>query len=286
MIQPNGQPLSFTKMHGSGNDFVLIDNRQLALPVSEMSSWAEHICKRAFGISADGLIFLQNAPANSGCDYMWHFYNADGSRAEMCGNGSRCAARHALALGLAGPTQVFLTDAGPIHANVLPNSTAVKVQLTPPTGLTLNISLSIEGKPYNVHFVNTGVPHAVIFVEDVSTIDMQSLGRALRYHEHFAPAGTNANFVQKISDEKLLVRTYERGVEGETFACGTGASASALIAHKLGLTKSAVSLTTSGGEQLKVFIEDETLFLQGPAVKTFSGEMDLGAVGLNLPTID
>ena len=122
--------IAFTKMHGSGNHFVLLDNRSLRAPRADMAEWARRICAPGFGVGADGLIFLDLAPAGSGADTMWHFYNADGSRAEMCGNGSRCAARLAMELGMAGPRHVLLTDAGPIHAAVDPDSDQVKVQLT------------------------------------------------------------------------------------------------------------------------------------------------------------
>jgi len=270
----------FVKMHGSGNDFVLIDNRELALPRAQMTLWAQHICPRAFGVGADGLIFLQEAPAGEQVDYIWHFYNADGSRAEMCGNGSRCAARLATELGLADRNHVLGTDAGPIHAQVRLDSNLVKVQLTPPTALKLDISLTVDGTQFTVHFVNTGVPHAVVISEDVSAVDVKTLGRALRNHDYFAPAGTNVNFIQIRNSCKLLLRTYERGVEGETFACGTGAAASALVAHELGLADESVELTTSGGEVLQISMENDTLFLEGPAVKTYSGEMFIESLGL------
>lgn len=273
-------PVPFVKMHGSGNDFVLIDNRSLALPRAQMALWARHICPRAFGVGADGLIFLQEAPAGEQVDYIWHFYNADGSRAEMCGNGSRCAARLATELGLAGRNHVLGTDAGPIHAEVRPDSNLVKVQLTPPMNLKLGAPLEVDGTRFDVHFVNTGVPHAVIICDDVSAVDVLQIGRAVRNHGHFAPAGTNVNFIQIRSSAKLLLRTYERGVEGETFACGTGAAASALVAHELGLADESVELTTSGGEVLQISMENGTLFLEGPAVKTFSGEMFIESLGL------
>lgn len=280
MIQSQGPSVPFFKMHGSGNDFVLIDNRKLALPRAQMALWAQKICARAFGVGADGLIFLQQAPAGVDADYIWHFYNADGSRAEMCGNGSRCAARLASQIGLADRRHVLGTDAGPIRAEVRGDSNLVKVQLTPPTDLKLGATLSVDGKDYEVHFVNTGVPHAVIISDDVSALDVVKLGRAVRHHEHFAPAGTNVNFIQVRSSSKLLLRTYERGVEGETFACGTGAAASAMVAHEQGLADESVELTTSGGEVLQIHMENDTLFLEGPAVMTFSGEMFTESLGL------
>ncbi len=279
----NGPTVPFYKMHGSGNDFVLIDNRKLGLAQAQMSLWAQKICRPAFGVGADGLIFLQDAPAGRDVDYIWHFYNADGSRAEMCGNGSRCAARLAHEIGLAGPDHVLGTDAGPIRAVVAPGAGRVKVQLTPPQGLELNIPVDVDGTGYTVHFVNTGVPHAVLVTDDVSAVDVLALGRAIRRHERFAPAGTNVNFIQVKAPCRLLLRTYERGVEGETFACGTGAAASALVANTLGLTESSVELTTTGGEILQIHLENGTVFLEGPAVKTYQGEMFIESLGLEQP---
>lgn len=280
MTKSTAASVPFYKMHGSGNDFVLIDNRELKLPREAMSEWASRICPRAFGVGADGLIFLQDAPERTDVDYIWHFYNADGSRAEMCGNGSRCASRLAAKLGFAGPKHVFGTDAGPIHADVDEPNSRVKVELTPPQGLSLGTKLNVAGTDMDVHFVNTGVPHAVVFVDDADSIDIMKMGRAMRMHEHFAPAGTNANFVKVIDDSHLYIRTYERGVEAETFACGTGNAAAAYTAHKLGLVGSEVELTTSGGEVLQISIENDTVYLQGNAVITYRGEMYPESMGL------
>jgi diaminopimelate epimerase len=275
-----GFDVPFYKMHGSGNDFVLVDNRLIRLPVERMAEWAKRICRRAFGIGADGLIFLDLA-REQGLDYVWHFYNADGSRAEMCGNGSRCAAFLAHSLGMAPAEHVLGTDAGPIRARVLADLSQVRVQLTPAHGLKTGIEIASEkGGPLSLHFVNTGVPHAVVVTDDVGTIDVQGLGRELRFHPHFAPAGTNVNFIQVIDGEHILLRTYERGVEGETYACGTGAAASAKVTHALGLTAAHVHVTTSGGEHLEIAVEGGTIFLQGNATLVFKGELSLRALGL------
>jgi diaminopimelate epimerase len=273
--------IRFTKMHGCGNDFALIDNRELGVLPELMAFWAKKICAPHFGVGADGLIFLENAPASlPGAAYRWHFFNADGSRAEMCGNASRCTAKLAVELGLAPREHAFGTDAGLIRAAVLDDG-RVKVQLTPPKDLQTHIDLELKGQPQRAHFVNTGVPHAVVLFEDVSKVDVKELGPALRYHKRFAPAGTNANFVQWIDKTKLTLRTYERGVEAETYACGTGAAASAVIAHELGLTGPAVDVTTTGGEILTINLEDGAVFLTGQALKVFTGELYADAVGLN-----
>ncbi len=281
------------KMQGSGNDFVVLDNRALQLAPDEMPAWARAVCRKAFGVGADGLIFLDTTPPGVGADYIWHFYNADGSRAEMCGNGSRCAARLAHELGLAGRTHVLGTDAGPIKAEVLPDLDLVKVQLTPHHDLRLDIDLTLEPSfqeasaqlestpSWEAHFVNTGVPHLVVFSPDVAALDVQDLGRRFRYHPRFAPSGTNVNFIQVQDRENLLLRTYERGVEGETYACGTGAAAAALIAHSLGRTGPEVNIRTSGGELLGITIDQGALFLTGKAVLVFTANLNLRSLGLN-----
>jgi diaminopimelate epimerase len=272
--------VDFFKMQGSGNDFVVIDNREAGVAVEDMASWAQAMCRRAFGVGSDGLFFLEPAEDRDDMDFQWHFYNADGSRAEMCGNGSRCAARLAFELGMAPVEHAIGTDAGVVRAKVLPDLGQVKVQLTDPVDERLNIEVGLSDDLNIGHFVNSGVPHAVIFTDDVDTVDIGTMGRSLRFHEEFAPAGTNANFAQLVDREHLLLRTYERGVEAETYACGTGACAAVYLANRLGLTGSEVEVTTSGGEKLVVDVTDGHLFLQGGAEITFRGEMNLESVGL------
>jgi diaminopimelate epimerase len=278
-----GARAPFYKLQGCGNDFVALDNRVLRLPVALMAEWARRICPRAFGVGADGLFFLDHPEAGADADYRWHFFNADGSRAEMCGNASRCAGRLAHALGLAGARQRLATDAGTIAIEVLPEAGQVKVQLTRPQGLALGARLNVLGRETEVHFVNTGVPHAVIFVDNVGEVDVAGLGRAVRFHEHFAPAGANANFAQVLDSGRALVRTYERGVEAETLACGTGVSAVQVVASALGRTGERVENTTTGGEVLVTSLESGSVFLQGAAELTFTGELNLPALGLPLP---
>lgn len=280
-----GQSVPFYKMQGCGNDFVVIDNRELGVPESQMAEWARKICARAFGVYADGLYFIDNAPEDSGLDYRWHFYNSDGSRAEMCGNASRCMGRLAFELGIAPQEHTFGTDAGPIKAAVITEGDKageVKVQLTSPKETSLSNELTVDGRPMTVHFTDTGVPHAVVFVDDVESLDIKRLGAAIRYHEHFAPAGTNANFAQVIDKKTMLLRTYERGVEDETYACGTGAAATQVIAHQLGLTDSTAALTTTGKEVLTISTEEGNVFLQGAATLVFKGELYPASMGLKL----
>jgi diaminopimelate epimerase len=273
--------IPFFKAQGSGNDFVILDNRNLRVPEQDMADWARKLCRRAFGIGADGLILLDNAPDEADADYIWHFYNADGSRAEMCGNGSRCATRLAVELGMAEAEHVLGTDAGTVRAQVFADEDEVRVQLTPIEGLALDLGLTgPEGKP--VHFANTGVPHAVVVVDDLQGVDIAKAGSELRYHDHFAPAGTNANFIQVVDRTHLQLRTYERGVEDETFACGTGAAASVAVAHALGLCEPTTMVTTSGGEQLEIGIENGMIFLRGKALIMYKGEFFPKSFGLKV----
>jgi len=278
-----GKGVPFFKMQGCGNDFVIIDNRAQRVPASAMEEWARRVCRKSFGVGADGLIFLDDAPQGSGFDYIWHFYNADGSRAEMCGNASRCAGRLIHALGIAGQRHTLLTDAGPVAVAVDAEAGLVKVQLTAPKDLALNASLNVLDQETVVHFVNTGVPHAVILVNKAEGVDVAAIGRAVRFHEHFAPAGTNVNFVQVLDAAHTNMRTYERGVEAETYACGTGACAVQVVLHALGLAGTQLANTSTGGEVLTTSLEDGRVFLKGAAELTFTGDLNIPALGLPLP---
>lgn len=274
-----GQGVAFHKMQGCGNDFVIIDNRELKVPVRVMPEWARLVCRKCFGVGADGLIFLETSADKAQADFSWHFYNADGSRAEMCGNGARCAAKLGNLLGFAPKKHVLGTDAGGVASEVLDNG-QVKVRLTPAKDLRIGMELTADGEKLTVHFVDTGVPHAVVFVDDVSLVDVKRLGRAIRFHQAFAPKGTNANFVTVKGTGHLLLRTYERGVEDETYACGTGACASAVIANALGLTGPDVDVTTTGGEVLGVGLAGGHVTLRGAAEICFSGVLYPKALGL------
>ncbi len=269
--------LAFTKMNGSGNDFILVDNRVAKLEPAVMPLLAKGACARGRSVGADGLIILEPSdrvdPAWGRVDFAWHFFNADGSSAEMCGNGGRCAARFAFDQGLAGDHMVFDTLAGPIRAWV--RDAVVKLEMVPPRGAYRDLRLAALDGQVTLHGVNTGVPHAVLPVEDLKAAPVRELGRALRFHRHFAPAGTNVNFVC-VHDGELLVRTYERGVEDETLACGTGAVASALVAGSQGWLKPPVSVRVKSGEILKVhFSADENGFrevlLEGAASYVYEG---------------
>jgi diaminopimelate epimerase len=239
--------IPFSKMQGSGNDFILIDNRKGILKGQNLSAVATSVCDRHYSVGADGLIVI--VPSRK-ADFKWRFFNADGSEAEMCGNGSRCAARFALLKKIAKKTLAFETLAGIIRAQV--KNDRVKVQLTGATGLRMNISVPLDTGLRMGHFINTGVPHLVYLSKDIENEDVDRIGRTTRFHELFKPAGTNVNFIQIQGPRKLRIRTYERGVEGETLACGTGSVAAALIAGAIGAVSSPVEVTTQGKEKLIV----------------------------------
>ncbi|MFH1036406.1 MAG: diaminopimelate epimerase [Pseudomonadota bacterium] len=269
--------LAFAKMNGSGNDFILVDNRVARLATSIMPDLARGACARGRSVGADGLIILEPSdrvdPALGRVDWRWHFFNADGSSAEMCGNGGRCAARFAVDQGLAGPRMVFDTLAGPIRAWV--EGSVVKLEMVPPKGAYRDLCLEAQHGSVILHGVNTGVPHAVVPVEDLQAAPVKDMGRALRFHRHFAPVGTNVNFIC-VQDGELKVRTYERGVEDETLACGTGAVASALVAGSQGWLKPPVTVRVKSGETLKVHFsagEDgfREVLLEGAASYVYQG---------------
>ncbi|HET6371116.1 MAG TPA: diaminopimelate epimerase, partial [Nitrospiria bacterium] len=183
--------ISFWKMSGSGNDFVLIDNRSGSIPHEGIAPFIRKVCARGLSVGADGLILIETS---KNADFAWRYYNADGGEAEMCGNGSRCAARFAHLNGIVSrPEMRFETLAGIIEAEV--KGDRARVKLTDPCDLRLDLNVQLEGKEYVGHFLNTGVPHLVIPVDDVDKIDVFALGRAGRNHALFAPKGTNVNFV-------------------------------------------------------------------------------------------
>jgi diaminopimelate epimerase len=265
--------IPFMKMSGSGNDFILIDHRKPLLDVRRMKKVAHKVCRRRVSVGADGIIFIESSKK---ADFKWRFFNANGSEAEMCGNGGRCAARFAYLKGIAGSSLTFEAIAGILSAQV--KGRRVKLEMTKPYDLKLDEKISVEGKKLNLSSINTGVPHAVLFLESYKGVDVVRMGRAIRYHSHYAPNGTNANFVKMENRSRLSVRTYERGVEDETLACGTGAVASALIAAFKGLVKSPASIKTSGGEILTVHFEIEgrkvkKVFFEGDVHIIYEGEM-------------
>jgi len=266
--------LKFTKMNGAGNDFVLLDNLDGRLDLGP--GQIAHLCDRHRGVGADGVLIVE-PPAN-GADFRMRYYNADGGEAEMCGNGARCFARYASRItGRRGAVR-FETPAGVIRAEC--DGANVRLAMSEPHDLVLDRQVSLPGGSVTAHSVNTGVPHAVVFVEDLERTDVRGLGAALRYHPDFAPKGTNANFVQIVDSQTAAIRTYERGVEDETLACGTGVVAAALILHLKQAAPSPVSVRVRGGDTLLVSFEEEggvlrNVSLTGPADFVFEGEIGI-----------
>lgn len=260
-------------MHGGGNDFVLIDHRERFLPEAEQPRFARRVCHRQMGAGADGLILIEASPT---ANFRWRFYNADGSEPEMCGNGGRCAARFAVLTGIAPAEMSFETLAGTIKAEV--KGRRVKLLMAGVGDFILGQTIPLEGESLLGHFLKVGVPHVAVAVPDLDAAPVTGWGRAVRFHQLFAPAGTNVNFIRVEGPQTLRIRTYERGVEDETLACGTGAAASALIAARLGQVVSPVTVHTRGGEALTIYFtpDGETfsqVYLEGDALVAYQGEL-------------
>ncbi len=255
--------LSFWKMQGAGNDFILVDDRSRTFPVHD-TAFLARLCDRRRGVGSDGLLLIQ---PSSAADFRMRFFNPDGSEADMCGNGARCVARLAHEIDAAPADMRIETAAGAVRAEILPP--LVRLHLPPPKDWRLDLSIAWQGRDLPAHFVNSGVPHAVVVVDDLARVDVAALGAFIRRHPLFAPAGTNADFIQITGPDSLAIRTYERGVEAETLACGTGIAAAALVAEKTGRVRAPVRVTTAGGDHLEVAISPLTL--TGPAEHSFQG---------------
>ncbi|MEK7273904.1 MAG: diaminopimelate epimerase [Candidatus Desantisbacteria bacterium] len=255
--------VSFVKMCASGNDFMVINNMDEGINIDPfmVKKW----CDRKRGIGADGVLVLEPSLSAS---FKMRIINADGSEAEMCGNGARCIALYAYLKGIAAKVMKFETLSGMINAEVTEGQ--IKVRLT---GMT-DYKPDIKIKSYpTVYFINTGVPHAVLLVDNVDAANVVIAGHELRYHQAFQPAGTNVNFVEVVDKSLIKVRTYERGVEDETLACGTGSAASACICTLLGMVSPPVRVITKGGEVLTIYIEQDDIFLEGEAGIIFEGQL-------------
>lgn len=268
--------VGFTKMSGAGNDFILLDNRDGRIVLT--SADVARLCHRQFGIGADGLMLLI-PPQSANADWAWQFFNSDGSDAEMCGNGARCFARYIQKVTEWNRPSVRIeTAVGVIHAEFL--GERVTLGLTPPNGLRLEEEVATQQGELKVSSLNTGVPHAVVFVSDADQAMVQSLGAEIRWHSYFKPRGTNVNFVQVLGPDHIRVRTYERGVEGETLACGTGVTASALVSSRLHGFKSPIRVQVQGGDELAVSFQEEGILfskvhLNGPATFVFEGQIEI-----------
>jgi diaminopimelate epimerase len=273
--------LHFFKMNGSGNDFIVVDNRDLSLTAALDADTIAALCDRNRGIGADGLLAVE--PARKGADFRFRYYNADGGEAEMCGNGARCFGRFTAHLGETFRERVsFETLAGTLTAYMIDEN--VRIAMSEPKDLKLNTGASVPGLDAPLHFVNTGVPHVVTFVESpqaLDVFDVFTVGTAIRHHQAFAPAGTNANFAAVLAPDHIVIRTFERGVEDETLACGTGMVASALVHHLLTGTPSPIKVDVEGGDTLEIGFEIagersfKSVTLTGPADFVFEGEIDI-----------
>ncbi len=266
--------LPFVKMHGAGNDFIMVDAR--CQPPGELTAARiAALCDRRRGVGGDGLIVVSAVPD---ADFAMRYFNADGREAAMCGNGARCAVVFARRLGLVQRAQCeFRTASGLVSGRC--EAGEVAVTLTPPGPVRLHVP--VAGSPFaEHHFADTGVPHLVVPVPDVAGVELPTWGPFLRRHAAFAPQGTNVDWVSPplAPDGPWRLRTFERGVEDETLACGTGAAAAALLLCRLGRATPPVALLTRGGDVLTLDVHDEQggtrLTLRGPAVVAFEGEAD------------
>ncbi len=271
----NRTRLKFEKMHGAGNDFVFLDHRDLPDGFQLTAEVIAFLCDRRLGVGGDGLILV--GPGREGeTDFRMTYFNADGGEAEMCGNGARCSVAFAHAHDLIGADCTFDTQVGVLDGTVH-GPTDITVSLTGWTDLDLDVV--VPGSPWEHHCAcNTGVPHLIVPVSDTGAVDIKKWGGTFRHHEIFAPAGTNVNWVAlDAASGHYMLRTYERGVEDETLACGTGAAAAAVVLCHLEQAKSPVSVRTHGGDLLHITVETDTgrLLLRGPAVVSFRGQFEL-----------
>lgn len=265
-------PISFSKYHGSGNDFIIIDDRAVSFP-SDNKELIAQLCHRRFGIGADGLILLQPSTL---FHYRMRIFNCDGMEAAMCGNGLRCLVHFINSLGLSEDVLCVETMHGMVRCSI--NGEKITIQINRPYTISQSLCVDVGTERFHFCVVNTGVPHAVIFVKDVSCVDVQNVGRSIRYDKVLPDEGANVNFVQILSSDSLKIRTYERGIEGETMSCGTGAAAAAYAALKEGCVTAPLKIIPLSAEPLWVNVEHEGaevmhMYLAGGAVKMFEGKL-------------
>jgi diaminopimelate epimerase len=279
-------PIPFMKLSGSGNDFILIDNREQIVAPRRAGALAAKVCAHRMSVGGDGLILIERSRR---AHFRLRLFNADGSEAAFSGNGARCAARFAYLKRIAPRRMRIETLAGVIEAELVAaapgrgakaarGADAVKVRFPDPTELRLHLRVPIAGVERNAHFIDTGVPHCVYLVDDPDTADVVRIGRPTRHHALFQPAGTNVNFIKIVDPHRIRIRTYERGVEDETLACGTGAIASALIASLIGKVESPVILVPRSGRELTVHFNSRggtftEVYLQGDARAVSEGRI-------------
>lgn len=274
--------IQFTKMSGAGNDFVVVDNRSGI--IRNPNQFAIAVCNRRLGIGADGLLLVERS---SKADFLMQYYNADGSSAGMCGNGGRCIAKFAFDTGIVSKNHFAFEAFDYIYDVIRHAPTIFELRMKVPFNQKLNQSLNVNGKILRANYLNTGTDHSVIFLDEnpelgqLQTTDIINIGRTVRYHDIYKPVGTNVNFVSKIGDKRLEIRTYERGVEDETLACGTGSVASALLSAQKYTWESPVEVKVKSGETLTIgFIREgsgnfKDVTLKGPAENVFEGRVKI-----------
>ena len=267
------KPITFYKMSGSGNDFIIVDNRDQVVDETNMAEFISSVCRRKLSVGADGFILIESSDQ---ADFRWRFYNSDGSRAEMCGNGARCAARFAYVNGIAEKSLSFETDAGVVLGQI--NDERAKVKMPDPFDLRLDYTIHLKNGPLRVSSINSGVPHVVIAKETIEDVNVVELGREIRYHDAYVPNGTNVNFICQRQPGELGIRTYERGVEDETLACGTGSIAAALVTACELNWESPINVATRSGESLTIYFHNDNgsfkdIYLEGDARIIYSAKL-------------
>lgn len=278
--------LHFTKMHGAANDFIMLDDREGSVP------WQDYVlmsllAARRTGVGCEGIILIQRS---NRADFRMRFLNPDGTEVDMCGNGARCAAWFAHKIGAAPKSMTMETSCGLLDAELIDDCN-VKVWMPEPTARSYGMVISLDGRQITGDYINTGVPHFVIRTDSPESIDIQSLGRAIRLHPAFAPEGVNVDFITQREPSRLSMRTYERGVEAESGACGTGAVAAAITAVEAHAATLPVSVRTGGGFILLIDADWRGsrctgLTLTGPVREVYQGTIDLSLLGSDLASIE
>ena len=264
--------ISFAKASGAGNDFVVVNNMNGRYSLDQ-ASLARSLCSRHTGIGADGLLVLE--PSGK-ADFRMIYYNADGSHGGMCGNGGRCIALFAMLSGIVGMQCRFEALDYVYEAKI--NIETVELKMKNPSDFRRGLQVKLGESQYECHRVNTGAPHVIIFVDELESVDVQDLGQRLRNHAFFQPEGTNVNFVKKLGRNTIAIRTYERGVEAETLACGTGSIASAVVASLVHNMEFPIVVQARSGENLRIYANKAgeiitNIVLHGPAKILFTGNV-------------
>jgi len=275
------EEIEFWKMSGSGNDFIIIDNRNGLIKDEGVGNFVKRACRRRESVGADGIIFVSRSEH---CDFRWRYFNADGGEVEMCGNGARCVSRFAFLKGIAGKEMISETLAGPIKAEIKGRN--VKILMPPAKGFSRDIKINHRQGWQTVDFINTGVPHVVVQVEELSDHPVNEYGSYIRHHGLFSPEGTNANFMKVIGPDHIEIRTYERGVEDETLACGTGSIACALVSSLRGMVNSPVTVKARSGEILTIYFKKnresgegfEEVWLEGNTALVYRAQLNREAL--------